>query len=98
MRRITQLSDLRKWNRNISHISTGNINIYKKATYKTGPFEVIRSDASVFGFRKNRYNRLKFLTRLSYDYSTINDLYSIARFKSRFKSSLKTVAKRRRNR
>ena len=94
MGRIRQLSDLRKWNRNISCIAERNINIYSKATMKTGPFEVIRSDASIFGFRKNRYNRLKFLTRLSYDYSTINDLYSMARFKS----SLKTVAKRRRNR
>ena len=93
-RRIRQLSDLRKWNRNISRIAEGNINIYSIATMKTGPFEVIRSDTSIFGFRKNRYNRLKFLTRLSYDYSTINDLYSIARFKS----SLKTVARRRRNR
>ena len=90
-RRINQLSDLRKWNYNISHMSTGNIDIYSKATMKIGPFEVIRSDSSVYGFRKNRY-RLKFLTRLSDDYSTIKDLYSIARFKS----SLKYAARRRR--
>ena len=93
MRRIRQLSDLHKWNRNISRIAERNINIYSKATYKTSPFEVIRSDLSVFGFRKNRYN-LKLLTRLSYDYSAINDLYTVARFKY----SLKNVATRRRKR
>lgn len=92
--RVKQLSDLRKYNKDISYRSTGNINIHSKATYKIDPFEVIRSDTSIFGYRKNRYNRLKFLTRLSYNYSTINDLYSIARFKS----TLKTVAKRRRKR
>lgn len=92
-RKINQLSDLHKQNRNISYMSTGNINIYSKVTMEINPFEIIHSNSSAFGFRKNRY-RLKFLTILSYDYSTIKDLYTIARVKY----SLKNISKLKRKR
>ena len=92
-RRIKQLSNLHKWNKNnnMYNRSTAiDFNIYSKAN-TTSPIDILHSNVSIFGYRSNKHN-LKFLLRLSNIDTALKDLYTICGVNV----SLKTMAKYRR--
>ena len=104
-RRIKQLSNLHKWNKNNNMYNrstaidfniyskantTSPFNIYSKAN-TTSPIDILHSNVSIFGYRSNKHN-LKFLLRLSNIDTALKDLYTICGVNV----SLKTMAKYRR--